>query len=74
MMMNGYNDYPINRQAWAAVIQPKTKITMSMILHSSVVKKGRCADPSCSGRVSFTTAKHLEFGELSCCFLVFHGN
>jgi len=54
-VMNGYNDYPISPGTWRAVIQPKTKITMAMlVLNSNVVKEGKCADPSCSGGVSFT--------------------
>ncbi|KAF4633396.1 hypothetical protein G7Y89_g4717 [Cudoniella acicularis] len=73
MVLNKYNNYPITRDAWRAVIQPKSKVIMAMILNSKLVKQGRCVDPSCSGRVSFSTsrttlicpicAKHLSIKE-----------
>ncbi|CZR69364.1 uncharacterized protein PAC_19264 [Phialocephala subalpina] len=54
-VMNRYNDYSISKEAWRAVIQPKSKITMAMILDTKVVTQGRCIDLLCSGRVSFPT-------------------
>ena len=52
-VMNGYNNYPITQEAWQAVIQPKAKIIMAMVV-SNTRKLGSCPDPSCSGRVTFT--------------------
>lgn len=36
-VMNQYNDFPIARESWRAVIQPKSKFTMAIILDSDVV-------------------------------------
>jgi purine nucleoside phosphorylase len=55
--MNGYNDYLVTRDAWSAVIQPKSKFVMAIVLDNMVVKHGSCVDPSCSGRVLLTAAK-----------------
>jgi hypothetical protein len=38
MVMNGYNNYPISREAWQVVIQPKSKVTMAMILDRKTIK------------------------------------
>jgi hypothetical protein len=52
-VMNGHNNYPIAQEAWQAVIQPKAKILMAMVV-SNNRKPRSCPDPSCSGRVTFT--------------------
>jgi hypothetical protein len=56
MVMNGYNNQPISRKSWRAVIQPKCKITMAMVLDDTRAKQGKCVDPLCSGQVKFSTA------------------
>jgi hypothetical protein len=53
MILNGFNEVPINKKAWRAGIQPKSRVTMAITLESAAVKKGRCADPSCPGQVEF---------------------
>ncbi|PMD14458.1 hypothetical protein NA56DRAFT_664780 [Hyaloscypha hepaticicola] len=52
-VMNGYNNYPITQEAWQAVVQPKAKITMAMVVAQGR-NFGSCGDPSCSGRVTLT--------------------
>jgi hypothetical protein len=56
VVMNGYNDYPITKEAWQAVIQPESKVVMAMTLEGTVARQRRCADHSCPGRVSFQSA------------------
>jgi hypothetical protein len=53
LVQNGYNGHPITQHTWRAVIQPKSKIIMSMLLEYQAIRQGRCADPLCSGRISF---------------------
>jgi len=41
--MNSYNDYPIPWNSWQAVIQPKYKVTMAMIVSTALSEMARCA-------------------------------
>jgi hypothetical protein len=72
MVMNGYNNRPISREWWQEVIQPKSKVTMAMILDGKTVKQGACADPSCSGRMEFTTEKSIRKWQVYCFQLEAH--
>jgi hypothetical protein len=51
MVMNGYNNLAISADSWRTSIQPKSKVTMTMVLAGLEVRQGRCVDPTCSGRV-----------------------
>lgn len=53
MVLNGYNEVPINKKSWRAVIQPKSRVVMAIMLESVSVKKGKGASPSCPGEVDF---------------------
>lgn len=53
MVLNGFNEVPIHKKAWRAGIQPKARVAMAILLESGAVRKGRCADPSCPGKVEF---------------------
>ncbi|CZR68162.1 uncharacterized protein PAC_18061 [Phialocephala subalpina] len=59
MVMNRYNNYPINRKLWRALIQPNYKVAMSMLLDFKNIRHGRCADPGCPGRIKFETAEDV---------------
>jgi hypothetical protein len=54
--MNGYNSYPISAEAWQAVIQPRAKVIMSMIV-DELLEEGRCVNILCSGRITPTSDK-----------------
>jgi hypothetical protein len=53
--MNGYNGAIIDQQFWQAVIQPKAKVTMAMLLQSSYVHEGICPSQNCKGKLLLTT-------------------
>lgn len=53
VVLNGFNEVPIHKKMWRSGIQPKSRVHMAMILKSSAIKKGKCATPSCPGRVDF---------------------
>ncbi|KAG4440975.1 hypothetical protein IFR05_003539 [Cadophora sp. M221] len=75
-VMNGYNSVPISAYTWATAIQPNCKITMAMLMDSATIKPGKCANPTCLGRLVLTEkiwykacpncGKHMhEFSSLS---------
>ena len=53
MILDGFNEVPINKNAWRAGVQRKSRVNMAIKVESAVVKKGRCADPSCPGQFEF---------------------
>jgi hypothetical protein len=52
-LLNGFNEVPIHKKAWRAGIQPKSRVAMAILLEYAEIRKGRCANPFCSGRVDF---------------------
>ena len=53
MVLNAFNEVLIHKKAWRAGVQPKSRVTMAIMLET--VRKGRCANPSCPGVVEFGT-------------------
>ena len=53
VILNGYNEVPITKRAWRAGVQPRSRVTMAIMLEYSVVKKGKCVNPSCPWQVDF---------------------
>jgi Ubiquitin-like domain len=55
MVLNEFNEVPLTKNSWRAGIQPKSRVAMAIMLKPSEVRSGRCANPSCSGRIDFGT-------------------
>jgi hypothetical protein len=38
MVLNGYNEVPIHKKSWRAVIQPKSRVSMAIMLENASFK------------------------------------
>jgi hypothetical protein len=52
--MNGYNEAVINETMWTAVMQPKTKLAMAMVIARSTAKDGDCLKLDDTGKAILT--------------------
>jgi hypothetical protein len=52
-VLNGFNEVPFTKNSWRAGIQPKSRVAMAIMLKTSEVRSGRCANPSCHGQIDF---------------------
>jgi len=55
-MLNAYNGVTIDAQSWRAIIQPKVRIEMAIVLDHNLTES-RC--PSCSVRLKWVQGKRF---------------